>query len=200
MRDVVELPQGYTLAEVERMAKMAAGTVNSHATGASMADRVDDAWSAMVERLYADPTPIEPGQLVWVGRKAIYRGDKKVNHDYGVFKGDLAANGRGSMPAFRKYWWQPVVSIEDQIVDRRAFAEIWPRLSPSMQEAVVAVAIYGDQQVAAEVTGKPHLRTNLRNARIRFLELWHEHEQPSKKWGYDHPGPGYTSGFKKQPA
>lgn len=187
MRDVVELPQGYTLEVVERLAKVAAGTVLTH-IGQSMAERVDDAWSAIVERLYADETPIEPGQLVWVARKALYRGDRDDWRHHGVSKRN-PLNGRWSMPAFQQFWLQPTVTIENHIVDRRAFAEIWPRLSPSMQEAIVAVAIYGDQQVAAEALGKPHFRSNLHNARKRFLELWHEHETPSKHWGYDHPGP-----------
>lgn len=190
MRDEVELPQGYTLAEVERLAKVAAGTTLTN-PGDTMADRVDDAWSAIVERLYADPTPIEPGQLVWVGRKALYRADRATWHHHGVFKANNhgTRHGLGSMPAFQSYWWRPVATVEGKVVDRLAFAQIWPRLSPSMQEAVVAVAIYGDQQLAAQATGKPHLRSALRNARIRFLELWHEGETPSKKWGYDHPGP-----------
>lgn len=188
MRDVVEMPQGYTLADVERLAKVAAGTVLTH-TGQSMAERVDDAWSAIVERLYADPEPIDPGQLVWIARKALYRGDRDYGHSYGVFKRD-AHHGRGSMPRFQQFWWRPVVTIEDQVVDRRAFAEIWPRLSPAEQEAVVAVAIYGDQQEAARALGRPHLRSSLYSARKRFLALWHEHEAPSKHWGYDHPGSG----------
>lgn len=188
MREVVELPQGYTLAEVERLAKCAAGTTLSN-PGDTMADRVDDAWSAIVERLYADPTPIEPGQLVWVGRRALYAADRKLKHDYGTFKND-AGNGRGSMPRFQEYWWRPVVTIEDQIVEHRAFAQIWPRLSPAERDAVIAFAIWGDQKLAAQATGVPHLRSNLKNARDRFLRLWHEGEEPSKKWGFDHPGGG----------
>lgn len=188
--EVPTLPQGYTLEEVNRLAKVAAGTTLTN-PGDTMADRVDDAWSAIVERLYADPTPIEPGQLVWVGRKALYRADRATWHHHGVFKANNEGtrHGLGSMPAFQNYWWRPVVTVEGKVVDRLAFAQIWPRLSPSMQEAVVAVAMYGDQQVAVEVTGNPHLRSNLYNARKRFLELWHEGETPSRKWGYDHPGP-----------
>lgn len=190
MRDTVELPQGYTLAEVERLAKVAAGTTLTN-PGDTMADRVDDAWSAMVERLYADETPIEPGQLVWVGRKALYRADRATWHHHGVFKANThgTQHGLGSMPAFRQYWWRPTITVEGKVVDHLAFAQIWPRLSPSMQEAVVAVAIYGDQQEAARALGKPHFRSSLHNARKRFLELWHEGEEPSKHWGYDHPGP-----------
>lgn len=197
----VELPQGYTLDEVNRLAKCAAGTTLTN-PGDTMADRVDDAWSAIVERLYADPTPIDPGQLVWVGRKALYRADRATWHHHGVFKANNhgTRHGLGSMPAFQSYWWMPITTVEGKVVDRLAFAQIWPRLSPSMQEAVVAVAIWGDQQEAARATGNPHMRSNLYLARKRFLELWHEGEVPSKKWGYDHPGPGYTGGFKKQPA
>jgi hypothetical protein len=189
MADAVELPQGYTLAEVERLAKVAAGTTLTN-PGDTMADRVDDAWSAIVERLYADPTPIEPGQLVWVGRKALYTADRATWHHHGVFKANNhgTRHGLGSMPAFQSYWWRPVTTVEGKVVDRLAFAQIWPRLSPAEQEAVVAVAIYGDQQEAARALGKPHMRSSLHNARKRFLELWHEHEAPSKHWGYDHPG------------
>lgn len=184
----VRLPQGYTLAEIERLAKVAAGTTLTN-PGDTMADRVDDAWSAIVERLYADPTPIEPGQLVWVGRKALYRADRATAHHHGVYKRDALA-GRWSMPAFQAYWWRPTVTVENRVVDRLAFAQIWPRLAPAMQEAVVALAIWGDQQAAAEALGTPHFRSNLYNARKRFLELWHEGEAPSKHWGYDHPGNG----------
>ena len=186
-RSGVSLPQGYSLAEVERLAKVAAGTTLSN-PGDTMSDRVDDAWSAIVERLYADPTPIEPGQLVWVGRKALYRADRATAHHHGVFKRDVLA-GRWSMPAFQSYWWRPTTTVEPGVVDRLAFAQIWPRLSPAMQEAVVAVAVWGDQQQAARALGKPWLKSSLCQARKRFLELWHEGETPSKHWGYDHPGP-----------
>jgi hypothetical protein len=195
LRSVPELPQGYTMAEVDRLASVAAGTVLTH-VGQSMAERIDDAWSAIVERLYADPEPIEPGQLVWVAKKALYRGDRTYERHHGVFKRDRM-NGFGSMPRFQQFWYQPVATFEDSVVDVRAFAEIWPQLSPGEQEAVVAVAVWGDQTAASEALGK-EVKYNLYHARKRFLALWHEHETPSKHWGYDHPGP-FTHGRRELP-
>ena len=166
MRDVVELPQGYTLARVEALARVAARATLTD--GDTMADRVDDAWAAMVERLYADPAPISAPHLVWVGRKALYRSDRDRLREHGFFDRD-ARYGPGSMPRFQEYWFR---------------------------EVLTALAIYGAYIPAAAALGICHgsFRTYVSEARRRFFKMWHAGETPSKLWGFNHPGNGGIPG------
>jgi hypothetical protein len=190
VRDVVELPQGYTLAQVESMARSAAVSARTN-PGESMADRIDDAWSAIVERLYADPEPIPAPMLVWEGRKALYRADRSRLSQYGCAERDIF-NGLGSAPNFRTYWYHPATSFEHQIVEHRTLAQIWPKLSDQARTVLVAFAIYGSHQAAADALNMPasSFRTYVSWARRDFLKLWHAGETPSKVWGFNHPGNG----------
>lgn len=189
MRDVVELPQGYTLEQVEAMARSAAISVRT-SPGDSMADRIDDAWSAIVERLYADPAPIPAGMLVWEGRKALYRADRSRLTQYGCADRDVF-NGLGSAPSFRSYWYHPATSFEHSIIEHRTLAQIWVKLTDRDRQVLVALAIYGDPTEAAAAIGIPRgsFHSYLAEARKRFLKRWHAGETPSKHWGKNHPGP-----------
>lgn len=198
MRDVVELPQGYTLAEVEKMARAAAVSLRTR-TGDSMADLVDDAWSAIVERLYADPEPIAAAQLVWVGRSALYRAAASRLSQNGCFDRDIS-NGLASGPRFRAYWYMPTTTIEHQVVERQTLAQVWTQLTDRDREVFVAFAIYDDYQTAAEAIGVSHgnFRYYIIQARKRFLRLWHEGETPTKIWGFNHPGNGGLGKYRRK--
>jgi hypothetical protein len=200
MRDVVELPHGYTLEQVEKMARSAAVSVRTN-PGDSMADRFDDAWSAIVERLYADPEPIPPPLLVWVGRKALYNADRSRLSQYGCAERDIG-NGLGSAPNFRTYWYSPTTSIEHMVVERQTLAQIWPRLTDRDRQVLVAFAVYGNHRDAADALGIPagSFRSYVAWARARFLKLWHAGETPSKVWGFNHPGNGGLGKHRKRPA
>jgi hypothetical protein len=179
------------------MARSAAISVRT-TPGDSMADRIDDAWSAIVERLYADPEPIPPGLLVWEGRKALYRSDRSRLSQYGCAERD-SVNGLGSAPNFRAYWYTASTSFEHQLVEHRTLAQIWPRLSELDRQVLVAFAIYGNNQDAADALGIPagSFRTYLSWARRDFLKLWHAGETPSKHWGMNHPGNGGLGKYRR---
>lgn len=193
MRDVVDLPHGYTLARVESLARVAARATLTE--GDTMADRVDDAWAAMVERLYADPTPISAPHLVWEGRKALYRSDRDRLKEHGFFDRD-ARYGPCSAPRFQEYWFKRSDSFEHQLVERQTFAAIWPRLTDRDRQVLTALAIYGGHIPAAQAIGVCHgsFRTYVSEARRRFFKMWHAGETPSKLWGFNHPGNGGIPG------
>jgi len=189
VRDVVELPHGYTLAQAEQLARAAACTVHTGSTE-TVADKIDHAWSIIVATLYEQAEPPTTGQLVWAARKSLYREDRDRLKDYGYADRDVA-NGAASGPNFRIYWDRPSVSIEDRIVERHTLRAIWSELTDRDRDVLVAFAIWADNQTAAAALGMPRssFSTYLSEARRRFFKLWHAGETPSRLWGYNHPGP-----------
>jgi DNA-directed RNA polymerase specialized sigma24 family protein len=196
LRSTVELPQGYTLARIEALARVAARATLTD--GDTMADRVDDAWAAMVERLYADPAPISAPHLVWVGRKALYRSDRDRLREHGFYDRD-STYGPGSAPRFRDYWYRRTDAFEHTLVERHTLSAIWSALAERDREVLVAFAIWDDYQAAARALGIPHgsFRTYISAARRRFRRLWHEGETPSEHWGHNHPGNGGLGRFRR---
>jgi len=194
MRDTVQLPHGYTLAQAEQLARAAACTVHTGSTE-TVADKIDHAWSIIVANLYEAETSPLPGQLVWAARKSLYREDRDRLRDYGYADRDVS-NGAASGPNFRTYWYRPSQSIEGQIVERQTLIQIWPTLTDRDRQVLVAFAVYGDATDAAAAIGIPRssFHSYLAEARKRFLKRWHAGETPSKHWGMNHPGNGGTPG------
>lgn len=190
MRDVVELPHGYTLAQAEQLARAAACTVHTGSTE-TVADKIDHAWSIIVATLYEAEASPSTGQLVWAARKSLYREDRDRLKDYG-YADRNAANGAASGQSFRTYWYRPSASIEHDLVERHTFAQIWPKLTDRDRQVLVAIAIYDSPQEAADAIGIPRsaLHFYLSEARRRFRRRWHAGETPSKHWGRNHPGNG----------
>ena len=134
MRDVVELPHGYTLAQAEQLARAAACTVHTGSTE-TVADKIDHAWSVIVATLYEAEVPPSTGQLVWAARKSLYREDRDRLKDYGYADRNVA-NGAASGPNFRAYWYRPSTSIEGQVIERHTLMQIWPRLTSRDREVL----------------------------------------------------------------
>jgi hypothetical protein len=100
MRDVVELPHGYTLAQAEHLARAAACTVHTGSTE-TVADKIDHAWSIIVATLYEAVTQPSTGQLIWAARKSLYREDRDRLKDHGYANRDVT-NRAASAPNFRR--------------------------------------------------------------------------------------------------
>jgi hypothetical protein len=190
MRDVVELPHGYTLAQAEQLARAAACTVHTGSTE-TVADKIDHAWSIIVATLYEAPAQPSTGQLVWAARKSLYREDRDRLKDYGYADRNVA-NGAASGSSFRTYWYRPTASIEHDLIERHTFAQIWPLLTDRDRQVLVALAVYGNATDGAAAIGIPRssFHMYLSEARKRFLKRWHAGETPSKHWGMNHPGNG----------
>lgn len=188
-----DLRHGYTLADLDRIARSATSHVGTMAS--DYTDRLHTAWSAIVEHLYAADHPPAEHDLWHTGRHAIWGEIRSSRRFQGAPVKDLSA-GSGEMPSFRRFWWDyasAVPSPEARIVERHALAQIWPQLTDRERQAVLAFAANGSVQAAAEAlqitTGA--MNSRLQNARRRFLAWWHEGETPSRKWRMD-SGPRRT--------
>jgi hypothetical protein len=193
VRDV-ELRHGYTLAQLNRLAVFAVrrGLFNQ---SADFNDRLEAAWSAIAEHLYASPTPPSVGEVVNVGWKAIGDWVRRDQQFRGQNTSDRYAGTRHN---FVRYWWTaagPTPSPENRIIERVALWEIWAQLRPLDREVLGALAAHEDYGRAAEALGKSRktFTTQVAQARQEFLRLWHEGEQPSRPWGQDHRRRSETS-------
>jgi DNA-directed RNA polymerase specialized sigma24 family protein len=186
----MQVRHGFTLAQLDRIAALATNT------GRTMAmhyqDRRDEAWSAIVEYLYAAETPPTGHELVEVGRKAIYQLIRSDRREQGFYKEHTLGSemGPGSSPKFQQFWeylTRPSVSAEGPIVERLALAQILPRLTPRQQEAIHALAVADRYDQAAALIGMTQatFKSHIARGRHRFFELWHEGEIPSGPWGCD---------------
>jgi hypothetical protein len=188
-RGATELRHGYTLDDLRRLA----GGVVKHAWSqlGDQADRLEVVWSAIAEALYASDTKPERRDLFQAGMDAMSRYDADERHHHGRRSRSAALDhaGFGSSPAFQTYWCLAMTarSPEDGVVERVALAQIWPRLTEGQRRALLALAAFDDYAAAAKALGIKYqsLHTLVRNARLRFLALWHEGETPSRIWGRD---------------
>lgn len=186
-----EIRHGYTLTDIHQIAKISVNV----AYGRSMdyRDRYDAAWHAIAEHLCAAeqcPTRLE---LKNAGVRAV---DCLVQNDQRQH-GFNSRNPAAGLPRFERYWalGRVTPSPEDAIVDRVALAQIWPTLSATHQQILLAYAIYSDHTLAAAAAGRNigTYRSHLRSARAAYRKLWHEHEAPSAMWGQSRVRPGSRS-------
>lgn len=189
MRDV-ELKYGFTWGQLDRIAALSTNT--GRAMAMHYQDRRDEAWSAIVEHLYAADEPPTHHQLVEVGRNAIYTLIRSEYREMGFYREhtDGLAHGAGSSPKHQQYWrhvTRNAGSPEGPIVDRIALAQILPALTPQQREAIQALAVADRYEAAAELVGmtQGNSKSHVARGRQRFKILWHEGETPSKPWGTD---------------
>lgn len=182
--DVHTLRHGYNLADLDRLTKRAIWRV--WGVHLDYRTRYDLAWSAITEHLYASAEPPSPSDLVFAGQ------DEIANH----VRDQMRHHGRdktndGEIRRFFATYWELSIrhapAPERRVVERTALWQIWPTLTEAQRRALLALAAHGTHQAAAESLGitVKTFRQHVGNARRRFLELWHEHEQPSRFWGTD---------------
>jgi hypothetical protein len=181
-----ELRHGYTLAHLNELAVQAV-RVQRYNRHVDFTVRVELAWSAIAESLYAADEPPAPDDLIRAAWKAISDDTDRTYRAHGWSTHDRYA---GVTSRFQRYWvgaGHPTRSPEEPIVERVALSQIWPRLSPLHRQLLLAMAVYEDHGRAAEALEKPRktFTTQLSQARRAFLVLWHDGEQPSRQWGTD---------------
>jgi hypothetical protein len=180
---------GYTLRDLERLSRLAAGTAHANA-GWSITERCEIAWSGMAEALVIATEAPTQKDMVAAGRQAIYRGVKADLHHHGFAKRDPLA-GVGSMRAFAAYWWYwaalTSAGPEDGVVERVALAQIWPRLTERDRQALLALAVHETYQAAAAALGISYRRfvERVSYARRRFRRLWFWPAADPGCWGTD---------------
>ena len=177
------LAHGYTLADLHDIARHAVHTDWSHHAGDYL-DRYDIAWSAVAEHLYAADTAPSRRDLLHHARYTLHAATQNDLRHRGVSHqtNETAVNAV-------RYWTllQVIPSHETAVVDRQALWQIWPRLTDADRRALLALAAHDGYREAAAALGMRYYTfcTAVRKARLRFLALWHDGEQPSVLWGRD---------------
>jgi len=183
---VTEIRHGYTLADVDRLARYAVRT-DYLPSEPDWPDRVAEARCVIVERLLTTVTPpAQSADLVRIGRRASLEYVRRHMSHRG-WRSDRAG-GSGASAAFQRYWTSAdPAPMEERIVDRLAVQQILPMLSPSQRETLAALAAVDDQARAAQTMGLDYsqYRGLLNRSRRLFRAWWHEHERPSGVWRDD---------------
>jgi hypothetical protein len=185
--DDVQLRHGYTLAQVRSITLGLAKRQTWHKSTSvvSFDERLEVAWHAIIEHLYACDQPPTPGEMMQAADRAVNR-DVHLAHR---FKGHNTHDryAKTTTKGFELYWWHtaiPTSSPENGVIERLALTQIWPRLRPEYQEVLAALAAHGDYGLAAASLGisRRLFTARLSEARQAFLRRWHEGESPSRVW------------------
>jgi len=180
--DIHTLRWGYNLSDIQRLAHLARSSVIGPAPASGA---YQHAWDGIISALYEATERPEPRDLIIAGSQAATHAHRDDMRHRGISK-----RTKGTGPRVAMYWsWmsRPSSSPEGTVVERTALWQIWPRLTESQRDALLALAVHEDHQDAAAALGKSRLTfaSQLCRARKRFLDLWHEHEKPSALWGAD---------------
>ncbi|MBB3041161.1 hypothetical protein [Nocardioides soli] len=176
--ETATLAWGYTMADVDRLARFTARIRNTSLVGFD--ERYETAWLAIIERLYDGPEMPTSEDLIQVGKGAIRDEVNALLHHRGINNYTYQ-----DTPNSWKYW--SVISAADEdftgrLVERLALPQVLALLTPGEYEAIAALAANGTQAAAAAAVGiKPSAFTaRIARARQRIIEAWFEHETPRK--------------------
>ena len=166
---------GYTMRDLDKLAVAACSYDRSMASDAST--RYDVAWSAIAEALCSAAEPPQWHDLFTVGWRAIYAEVREMRHLFGQRDKD-GTNEVASSQRFRQYWTLPPVQPDEGIAERLAVGQILATLKDHEREAVVALAVHGDYQAAADALGLKYstLTQRMTTARKAFRAHWYAPE------------------------
>jgi hypothetical protein len=186
-----ELRWGYTLADVQRVARSAAAT--TRAMAGDYDDRYAEAFGAAAERLYEAGHWIPEHKLFQAAQDALWNTSRKDRSYRGAaYRHGQGWDDNGTGHRYSVYWsdvTRHTPSPEARIVEHVALGQILPLLTPRQREVVAALAAFDDHaQAQAALGGLSSYATHLAAARKRFLAAWHEGEIPSRPWGTDRRG------------
>ena len=178
---------GWTLTDLDKVVRRAIN--RTHQYRACDADeRYAAGWHAAVELLYTAAEPPDTRDLYCAAWRAADYLTTRTAEERGVgrSRGDTYT-GRADVPKWHAYWETTVrntPSPEEPVVERLALAQIWPRLKPTHQAALQALAAHGDYQTAADSVGlrRDTFYAQVRHARHAVLALWWEGETPRRGW------------------
>lgn len=189
---------GYTVHGLLRIAKYAAYDCR-FAGRIPFAERVDVALSAVAEHVYRAeeaPTEAELRNTAWNALSSRVRTELR-HHGFDGDTGKMRV-------AFIRYWSPAAVvgSPENAVVERIALAQIRERLHPTLQEALGALAEWGDYGPAAAWLGvsRAVLAVRVSRGRAEFFKWWHEGEEPSRLYSRHRPrreGPDSARGSRR---
>lgn len=176
------LRHGYTLDDLDRLTRTVL-VIDRWRTDINPADRYAAIHFAITEQILVADEPPTASELIACGRQAANRYVGAEMHHHGYDPRDTAA-GSGALPGFLRYWQQSGrTPWDERLVESLAIAQIWPLLTLAQQQAIMALALTGDHQEAADSLGLTlgAFAGRLKNARRRVFELWYEHETPPRR-------------------
>lgn len=180
----VEVRHGYTLADLEAIARAACRADRSLASDAHT--RYSVALSAIGLALAEADDPPRREDLVRAGWQAIYDEVRGMRHLYGFAEKD-GTRGVASSPRFVEFWWHGTTSFEDALVERLSAPAVLSTLTDSERAAVLALAGHDDYPAAAAALDLRYstLTVRLSNARKRWYRHWFAPDTPPRITGTD---------------
>jgi DNA-directed RNA polymerase specialized sigma24 family protein len=171
MTAATHVRHGYTMQDLHSMAKQACRADRSLAS--DMDTRYNAAWSAIALALCEAEDPPDRHDLVTIGWQAIYREVKEMRGIFG-FKDRDGTTEVASSPRYVQYWYVRPERADEGIVERAAVHQIMATIPELYREAVVALAVHDDYQVAAESLGIKYSAFTARMtvARRKFRMYW----------------------------
>lgn len=180
----IEIRHGYTLADLEGIARSACRADRSLASDA--ATRYTVALSAIGLALAEAEDPPRREELVRIGWQAIYDEVRGMRHLYGFADKD-GTRGVASSPRFVEFWWHGTTSFEDALVERLSIPAVLATLTATERAAVLALALHDDYRTAAAALDLRYstLTVRLSNARKRWYRHWFAPDNPAHIKGTD---------------
>lgn len=172
--------RGFTLHDINSIARSA--TIAAGFAASNFADRYDEAWSAVVETLYAASTDPGRRELWYAGLNAVHAAIRDDRRHYGAFDRDAELT---SAPGFARYWGNVVTpDFSPALIEKYAAFQIWPQLAGHHQRVLLAFAAAGTVAETARLLDVTihAAQQRIDRARVAFRNLWHEHETPSRQF------------------
>ena len=179
-----EIRHGYTLADLDRLAKTVVVANSQWWPAGDRKDQTDTAWSGIVELLYAHDGEPSERDLLDAGTRALTEDTKGYRKHHGLRDGGFIGDG----PRFAAYWYEPpAVPWEERVIERIAAEQILTKIKGHELDALLALASTGDYAAAAQVLGLKYatLTQRLTEARRAFRRQWFAPEVPPPVKGTD---------------
>lgn len=178
---------GYTLTDLQRLARTAVLQSRFLNPGGGWHDRYDEALSAIYMQLCSSDDRPHHGDLLHAADRAITDLIRSRRRDRGYREGN-DQYGIKWHPQFFRYWHHdPGAGLDERIAERVAVHQILAVLPEHERAAVEALAACGYYDTAAEALGitVACLKKRLKMARRTFLRLWYYPEAPARRWQQD---------------
>jgi hypothetical protein len=177
----VIIGHGFTVADAERIAGRAASEHPSDLLNRE--ERRDAGFHAIVEALLSSPA--QAPNLLRVASDAISRAVTDEKHHRGLSNRDAAG-----APRFARFWYQPGLPFEDELIDALAVRQVLAGIRPSWRRDLEALAehdSYADAARALETTPVT-FRSRISKARAAAGDLWFAPDAAPGMWGSDRRG------------
>jgi hypothetical protein len=172
---------GYSYTDIDDIARLVI-RVDRYRKDMDTTERYLEVRFAIIEFLATATDRPSHQDLVGAGRHGSDAHVRSEMHTHGWDRRRLDL-GSGALPGFHRFWQDSGrMPMDERVVERIAVRQVWPTLTLAQQQAVMALALTDDHVAAARQLGIPYgnYASRLRNARIRFHALWHEHETPRR--------------------